>query len=106
MKRRARVEALILSRRSQGEADRLLTFFTPDQGILKVLAKGVRRIPSRRGGHVEALARVTGILHGKPGHYFLAGVETLDYHVALRQDVAALEQVRILNQLLVRLLPL
>jgi len=48
-----KTEGVILSRRSIGEADRLLTIFTRDNGKVTCIAKGVRRIKSRKGGHVE-----------------------------------------------------
>lgn len=48
-----RTEGVILSRRNFGESDRILTVFTRDHGKLTLLAKGVRRPKSRKGGHVE-----------------------------------------------------
>lgn len=50
-----RTEGIIIRRTNFGEADRLLTIFTKDYGKIKVLAKGIRRITSRRGGNVELL---------------------------------------------------
>ena len=35
-------QAVVLSRTDYGEADRILTLLTPDQGKLRLLAKGVR----------------------------------------------------------------
>lgn len=51
-----RTEAIVLKRRDYGEADRLLTVFTPDRGKLVLLAKGVRKTLSRKAGHVELLS--------------------------------------------------
>jgi DNA repair protein RecO (recombination protein O) len=48
-----RTEAIVLKRRDYGEADRLLTVFTPEYGKLTLLAKGVRKTKSRKAGHVE-----------------------------------------------------
>jgi DNA repair protein RecO (recombination protein O) len=48
-----RTEAIILRRQDFGEADKLLTLYTPGLGKIRVLAKGVRRPKSRKGGHVE-----------------------------------------------------
>lgn len=53
------VEAIILGQRDFGEADRLLTIYSKQQGKLTVLAKGVRRITSRRGGNLDVLNYVT-----------------------------------------------
>lgn len=48
-----RTEAVVLRRRDFGEADRLLTIYTPEHGKLRVIAKGVRRTKSRMAGHLE-----------------------------------------------------
>lgn len=46
-------EAVVLSRRNFGEADRIITFFTRDSGKIVALAKGVRRPRSKKAGHLE-----------------------------------------------------
>jgi DNA repair protein RecO (recombination protein O) len=48
-----RVEAIVLRRVDFGEADRVLVLYTRERGKLAVVAKGVRRISSRMGGHLE-----------------------------------------------------
>lgn len=48
-----RTEAVVLSRRNFGEADRIITLFTRDHGKITVLAKGVRRPRSKKAGHLE-----------------------------------------------------
>jgi DNA repair protein RecO (recombination protein O) len=57
---------IVLSRTDFGEADRILTFLTPDQGKLRLMAKGVRRIKSKLAGGIE-LFSVSDItfIHGK-----------------------------------------
>jgi DNA repair protein RecO (recombination protein O) len=51
-------EAIILSRKNFGEADRLLTIFTKYYGKRRVLAKGVRRPISRKRGSLEIFSYV------------------------------------------------
>ncbi|MBI3537005.1 MAG: DNA repair protein RecO [Chloroflexi bacterium] len=48
-----RVQAIILKRSDFGEADRLLTLYTPDHGKIRAIAKGARKPSSRKSGHVE-----------------------------------------------------
>lgn len=50
-----KTEGIIIKRRNIGEADRILTIFTKDQGKLQVKAKGVRKITSKRSSHIELL---------------------------------------------------
>ncbi len=45
--------AIILKRINFGEADRILTVLTPDQGHISVLAKGARRQKSKLAGGLE-----------------------------------------------------
>ncbi len=44
---------IVLSRTNYGEADRILTVLTSDQGKVRLVAKGVRRIKSRLAGGIE-----------------------------------------------------
>jgi DNA repair protein RecO (recombination protein O) len=51
-------DAIVLTRFDYGEADRIMTLFTPGFGKLKAIAKGVRRTKSRLGGSLEPLAEL------------------------------------------------
>lgn len=48
-------EAIVLKRTDLGEADRILTLFTPYKGKVHAIAKGVRRPTSKKAGHLELL---------------------------------------------------
>ncbi|MFH1896595.1 MAG: recombination protein O N-terminal domain-containing protein, partial [bacterium] len=52
-----KLEAIILSRREFGEADAYLTVFSKEEGKLSLLAKGIRRVSSRRAPHLETFSR-------------------------------------------------
>src|SRR6266851_5099527 len=51
------IEAIILKRTDYGEADRILTLFTPTKGKMHAIAKGTRRPVSKKAGHLELLNR-------------------------------------------------
>lgn len=59
--RNYKTEGIIIKRSNFSEADRILTIFTGHYGKIKVIAKGVRKITSKRGGNVELcnLAEIT-----------------------------------------------
>lgn len=61
--RSSKTEGVILRRTNFGEADKILTVFTSDLGKIKVVARGVRRIKSRRAPHLELFNRVELVLH-------------------------------------------
>lgn len=46
-------KGIILRRTEYGEADRIITFLTPDQGKVRVMAKGVRKAKSKLAGGIE-----------------------------------------------------
>lgn len=45
--------AIVLSRVNYGEADRIVTVLTPDQGKLRLMARGVRKAKSKLAGGIE-----------------------------------------------------
>lgn len=92
--KRQKVQALVLSRRSYGEADRLVTLFTREAGLMRVLAKGVRRIPSRRGGHLEPFTNILALVHSSRDFQFVAHAETRAYFPALHADNKSLSHVQ------------
>lgn len=50
---------LVLRRVNYGEADRIITFLTPDQGKIGAMAKGVRRPKSKMAGALEPFCEAT-----------------------------------------------
>lgn len=103
MPRQEKVEALVLSRRNIGEADRLVTFFTWQRGLMRVVAKGVRRIPSRRGGHLEPITKVIATVGGSPERSYLATIETSDYLSILHNNREALAAAHVVGSAAVHL---
>jgi DNA repair protein RecO (recombination protein O) len=50
---------VILRRRDVGDADRVLTVFTPDRGKMELIGKGIRKTTSRKAGHLELFTHVS-----------------------------------------------
>lgn len=82
-----KLEGIILKRRNLGEADRILTVLTDHKGKISVLAKGVRRITSRRSGNVELLNRVLMYLHQGKSFLILTEASSLDTYQKLKKDL-------------------
>ena len=55
-----RTEAIVLKRRDYGEADRLLTVFTPNYGKLVLLGQGSMMAVTQDGGAHFTLVRLPG----------------------------------------------
>lgn len=56
MRQQIVTQGIVLSRTDYQEADRILTVLTPDQGKLRLIAKGVRRPKSKLAGGIELLS--------------------------------------------------
>jgi DNA repair protein RecO (recombination protein O) len=82
-----KTEGVVLKRRDFGEADRILTVFTLDRGKISVLAKGVRRITSRRAGNIELLNRVIIFLHQTKGMPILTEAQSLDTFQKIKENL-------------------
>ena len=55
-------EAIVLKVFDFAEADKIFTLLTPDNGIIRVVAKGVRKPKSRMGGHIDVLSKVNAYI--------------------------------------------
>ncbi len=82
-----KVEGIILKRRNLGEADRILTVFSLQKGKISVLAKGVRKVSSRRSGNVELLNRVLMYLHPAKSFLILTEAESFDTFQKIKEDL-------------------
>jgi DNA repair protein RecO (recombination protein O) len=83
-------EAIIIRRTKLGEADRILTLFTPEYGKLRAIAKGSRRPGSKFGGHVEMLTH--SLLQLARGHNLeiVTQAQTINSFMPLREDLKRL----------------
>lgn len=85
--RRYRTDAIVVRRRDQGEADRVLTLCTPF-GKLSVIAKGVRKVRSRKSGHLELFAHThVAVARSRSSWDIVTQAETVEAHTALRGDL-------------------
>ncbi len=82
-----RTEAVVLRRKELGEADRLLTVYTPAMGKLRLVAKGVRRPRSRKAGHLELFNRVNLLLARGRELDIITQAEAMDVYPGLRDDL-------------------
>ncbi len=82
-----RVDAIVLKRTDHGEADRLLTLLTPDQGKLRAIAKGVRKPTSRKGGHVELFTHSALMLAQGKTFDVVTQADTVDSFIDLRDNL-------------------
>ena len=81
------VEAIVLRHINWGEADRLVTIYTRQRGKIRAVAKGARKMRSRKAGHVQPFTRITLQLARARGPYIITQVDTIDAYLPLRDDL-------------------
>ncbi len=82
-----RTEAIVLKHSDFGEADRLLTVYTPHLGKLRLLAKGVRKPTSRKAGHLESFTRTQLLVARGRNLDIITQAQMMEPYRALRQDL-------------------
>jgi DNA repair protein RecO (recombination protein O) len=100
-----KTEAIVLRQRKLGEADRILTLFSPTYGKLDAKAKGVRKTTSRMAGHLQPLNRCMVQLARGRTMEVIAGCETLESFQPLRDDLDRLSRALYAAELADRFLP-
>ncbi len=82
-----RTEGIVIHRRDQGEADRVLTLCTP-LGKIQVIVKGARKLRSRKAGHVELFTRSNFVISRVKNSWdIVSQAEMVEAHELLRSDL-------------------
>jgi DNA repair protein RecO (recombination protein O) len=94
------IEGIILSRINYGEADRILTLFSLDEGKTKILAKGSRRIKSKLASHVEPFSVGNYFVAEGKSFYILAGAEAVNHNEELLNELDLYKDASYVSELL------
>lgn len=100
-----RAEAVVLRHSDFGEADRLLTLYTREHGKVRAIAKGARKIASRKAGHLEPFTRVKLQLAKGRDLLIVTQAETIDAYPSLREDLTLTGYAAYVLELLDRFVP-
>ncbi len=82
-----RLEAVVLRHADWGEADRMLTLYSRERGKVRALAKGARKVRSRKAGHLEPFTRVALQLAQGRDLLIVTQADTVDAYLPLREDL-------------------
>lgn len=100
--RNYQTDAIVIKKTKLGEADTILTFYTPDRGKIQGFAKSLRKTKSKMAGHLELIthSRVT-FARGRSLDT-ITGSQTIDSFVPLKNDYKlmsyALYIIELVNQ--------
>ncbi len=82
-----KTEAIILKHVSLGEADRILTMYTPNRGKLRAVARGVRKTKSKLGGHVEPITHCALMLSRGRNLEVVNQSQVIENFLSIRTDL-------------------
>lgn len=85
--RSIRVEAIVLRHADWGEADRQIMLYTRELGKVRAIAKGARKIPSRKAGHLEPFTQVHLQLARGRDLLIVTQADTQNAYLPLREDL-------------------
>ncbi len=97
-----RLEAVVLRHTDWGEADRLLWIYSQEMGKLRTVAKGARKVRSRKAGHLEPFTRVNLLLARGRDLPLITQAETIDAFLPLHDDLAGITYASYIVELLDR----
>ncbi|MFC2047741.1 DNA repair protein RecO [Chloroflexota bacterium] len=85
--RNYQTEAIIIKKIKLGEADRILTLYTPHLGKIGAVAKGIRRPRSKLAGHLELLTHSQVLLARGRNLDTITGSQTINSFLPLKSDL-------------------
>lgn len=80
-------EAVVLRKTDLGEADSILTLFTPHRGKIRAVAKGVRRPKSKMGGHLELLTHSQMLVARSKNLDIISQSQAVESFLSLRDNL-------------------
>lgn len=96
----------IVKRTNFGESDRYITIFTKSHGKAEVVAKGVRKLTSRRASSIELLNLVRFQAVRTSKNYILTEVELISSYESLKNNLSNVQILFLLCELIDKLCPL
>jgi DNA repair protein RecO (recombination protein O) len=97
-----RASAVVLRHGDWGEADRILTLYTREQGMVRAIAKGVRKMTSRKAGHLQPFTQITMQLAKGRDLLIVTQVETVNAFLSLHDNLEKTSYAAYIVELLLR----
>jgi DNA repair protein RecO (recombination protein O) len=85
--REYKTEAIVIRKTKLGEADNILTFFTPRLGKIQGFAKSLRKTRSKMAGHLELLTHSEVAFSRGRNVDTITGAQTVNAFVPLKNDL-------------------
>ena len=96
---------IILKRTNYKEADKILTIYTDKFGKINVIAKGIRRITSKKKGHLELLNHAKLEMIENKQWYIVTQAELLDAFYKIKSDYSKVKWAYYILECFDKLIP-
>jgi DNA repair protein RecO (recombination protein O) len=98
--------AFVLKRTNIGEADKFITIFTRNNGKQELVARGIRKITSKRASHVELLNEIKFQAVKTRKNFILTEIQVVNSFSNLKDDKSAIGLLFLICELIDKLCPL
>jgi len=95
-----KVEAIVISHKEFGEADRLVKIYSRENGKLNTIAKGVRKIHSRKAPHLEPFTHTSLILARGQTFWIITQADTICAFPSIRENLTKMAEASYILELL------
>lgn len=82
-----KAEGIVLRHSDMGEADRLVTLFTPYRGKLRAVAKGARKPTSKLAGHLEQFTHTSVLIATGRNLDLITQAQTVRSYIEVRENL-------------------
>lgn len=103
-----KLTGFILKIRAHSEYDRVIAVFSHEMGLVRIIAKGIRRIKSHRGFHIDFFNYVQmEVEEGKSGRHarYLREVSTLEPFTGLKSNPQSFSAACIVASFILKIVP-
>ncbi|MEA2446827.1 MAG: repair protein RecO [Actinomycetota bacterium] len=98
-------EGIVLKTIKLGEADRIITLLTRDNGKVRAVAKGIRKTKSRFGGRLEPFTRAQLMIYKGRNLDTITSVDVVDSFDAVRKNYMRLTSAATLVEVVEKITP-
>lgn len=105
MVRISKTKGIILKKRELLNKDRLITIFSEEIGKVNVIAKGIKKITSKRLPHTETANLIKAVLYKKNDRYYLHETELISAFSKIKKHKSKIELLYYFFFILERIIP-
>jgi len=105
MPRILKTQGIVLKKNELLNLDNFITIFTKDLGKISVLAKGIKKINSRRAPHIQTGNLIDLVVYSKNDRYFLQESNIISGFSTLKKDAKKISMIYYFFLVIDKLLP-